>query len=74
MAHFSEEDIKARATPIGDGWSKLTLALEDGDTAYCGASTKWKWAGPGTVTYMIHPSGDTEVYDDVVRRVPRAGS
>ena len=57
MVHFSTEDIIARAVPIGEGWKKAEIELASGDTAVSPGSTKWVFLGPGTITYLIHPSG-----------------
>lgn len=55
--HYSHADILELAQCIGEGWKRTTLTLEEGDTAHSGLSTKWDFAGPGEVTYLIHPSG-----------------
>lgn len=60
--------ILEQAEDIGDGWKKFVAKLEKGDTAESGVSTKWVFAGPGQVTYLIHPSGWTIQPDDKVRR------
>ena len=63
MAHYTYNDILERALPIGNGYTETVLELEEGDTADNPASTKWVFAGPGTVGYLIHPSG-TQVHAD----------
>jgi hypothetical protein len=70
MAHYTYEFIKAMAVGEDDNYAETVLTLERGDTAYCGASTKWDWAGPGTVTYAIYPTGWNESYEGV-HRVPK---
>lgn len=65
---FTGEDLKARATDLGDGWSQCVLVLEAGDVAPSGVSTKYDWQGPGTVTYLMHAAGWTVTPDGVTRR------
>ncbi len=68
--HYGPEQIIDLAKPAGNGWTRTELTLQEDDTAHCGASTKWQWKGPGTVTYLIHPSGWTE--DSTASRTPRS--
>lgn len=68
MAHYSANDILEQASSIEDGWKRLVLTLGEGDTADSGTSTKWHYAGPGEVKYLIHPSGWIIQPDDAVHR------
>lgn len=55
--HYGHADILAAGEDIGEGWTKAVITLEPGDTAHSGLSSKWDFAGPGEVTYLMHPSG-----------------
>lgn len=66
--YYSTNDILGQAVPISDGWKRLILQLAEGDTADSGTSTKWRYAGPGEVTYLIHSSGWTVQPGDTVRK------
>lgn len=57
MTHHSSTDITAAAEDIGEGWSRATVILRKGDTCHNPGSTKWVFAGPGTVTFAIHATG-----------------
>lgn len=68
MSHHTAGDILRAAEPTEGGWRRLQLTLAEGDTADSGTSTKWAYAGPGTVEYLIHPSGWIVRPDDAVHR------
>ena len=55
--HYGQQAIQDTSRDIGQGWRRADVALGAGDTAYDPGSTKTVLAGPGTVTYHIHPSG-----------------
>lgn len=67
MTHYDFDSILATAHDIGEGWRKNEIKLVEGDTAYNPGSTKWNFAGPGVVTYFIHPSGWTYRTTDNIR-------
>lgn len=54
---YDDDKIFALAQDMGEGWRTASVLLAIGETAWCPASTKKVYAGPGWVTYMIHPSG-----------------
>lgn len=54
--HYRRADILAAGADLGDGWSKAVITLGKGDTAHSALSSKWDFAGPGTVEYVMHPS------------------
>ena len=53
---YSQADVLRIAQDIGEGWRKANIYLDGGETAWYPASTKKVYAGPGWLTYMIHPS------------------
>lgn len=55
--HYTRKDIMAAGIDIGDGWTRAEIVLENGDTADSALSSKWQFAGPGTVEYLMHRSG-----------------
>lgn len=55
--HHTMQNIMDASTDIGDGWRRTALRLAPGDTAPDATSTKWQFAGPGSVEYLIHPTG-----------------
>ncbi|QHB36985.1 hypothetical protein SEA_ROARY_94 [Mycobacterium phage Roary] len=57
--HYSHGDILEAGEDLGEGWRKAVIVLEAGDTAHSALSGKWDFAGPGTVEYLMHPSGWT---------------
>ncbi|AEL17689.1 hypothetical protein AVV40_gp15 [Mycobacterium phage Swirley] len=57
--HYSHADIMAAAEDLGDRWSKAVIELGPGDTAHSALSSKWDFQGPGTVEYLMHPTGWT---------------
>ncbi|BBY54064.1 hypothetical protein H7J07_05500 [Mycobacterium koreense] len=66
--HYTHDDIMDRATDLGDRYRETVLVLEDGDTAESALSTKWCFGGPGTVRYLIHPSGWQVAPDDTISK------
>lgn len=55
--HYTHDDIMAAGEDLGERWSKAIITLNADDTAHSALSTKWDFAGPGTVEYLMHPSG-----------------
>lgn len=55
--HIDHDDILSAATELEDNYRKLTVVLEEGDTAYAPGSTKKVFTGPGEIIYYIHPTG-----------------
>lgn len=55
--HYSSNDILERAQTRDDGYREATLELAQGDTCDAPGTTKWNLAGPGTVHFLIHPTG-----------------
>lgn len=73
--HYTQQDIQDRATDAGNGWTKAVIELGKDDTAHSAVSTKWDFAGPGTVAYMIHPSGwDVRPSVTITRTYSREGN
>lgn len=67
--HYDLGLIMAEAEDLGEGHRKAVVNLKKGDTAASALSEKWVFAGPGTVTYWMHPSGwDIEPSETVKRQ------
>lgn len=57
MTHYSSNDILELARLREDGYREVTLELAQDDTCDAPGSTKWNLAGPGSVHFLIHPTG-----------------
>lgn len=66
--YYSQADIVAAGKDIGDRWSKAVITLGEGDTAHSALSSKWDFTGPGTVEYLMHPSGWTVVPSESITK------
>jgi hypothetical protein len=57
------EEIRELAEPIGNGWDRAFVRIEEGDAAPFPGSTKRSLRGAGTIVYYLPPEGGLELKD-----------
>ena len=65
--HYRYDDIVAAAEDLGEGWSRATIELNEGDIVESCLSSKWDfraYGGPATIEYLIAPGGITVTIKD----------